>query len=136
MKIKRVVFADKKLEKRFNDLSENDPIKKALKRAICDIKENPFCGRNVQKKLVPKKYKMFNNLVIYDLPSAWRMLYAVTSEGKLNILSIVLEGMPCPVSEKSILMTFPDWWAEIVRIPPSLIAATALLIMFRYTCSS
>ena len=73
MKPKKIRFIDSSLENAFNDIKDNDPIKKALIRAIKDIKENSYCGRNVKKKLIPKKfidrYKI-NNLWIYNLPSA------------------------------------------------------------------
>ncbi len=96
MKPQKVVFVDNKLEKSFNKLSENDPIKKSLKKAIKEIKTDAFCGRQVKKKLIPekliKKYKI-NNLWIYNLPSAWRLLYSVTSSDKIELIAAVLDWM-------------------------------------------
>ena len=65
LKPSEVVFANDKIEKVFNKLSDDDEIKKHIKRAIEDIKQNAFCGIPIPKKLFPKeyikKYKM-NNL--------------------------------------------------------------------------
>ena len=87
MKSQKVVFVDEGLEKSYDEFSDEDPLKKALKRAINDIWENIFCGRNVKKKLIPKeliqKYRI-NNLWIYNLPSGWRLLYAITPLKKLK----------------------------------------------------
>jgi len=93
MKINKVVFADKILEGRFDELSNKDPIKKALIRAMKVIKERPDTGRRVKIKLIPKKYSHLEVLFIFNLPSAWRMLYTVTAEGEINILSVVLDWM-------------------------------------------
>ena len=96
MKPNRVVFIDDDLEKSFNSLSENDPIKRGIKRAIDFIKEDAFCGRNVRKKLIPKKlvkkYRI-NNLWIYNLPNGWRLLYSITSNGEIELIAAVLDWM-------------------------------------------
>ena len=81
MKPEKVVFVDGSLEKSFNELNEEDPIKKALIRAIKTLQEDAFSGRNVKKNLIPKsliqKYGL-NNLWIYNLPNVWRLLYVLT----------------------------------------------------------
>jgi len=96
MKASKIVFIDSNLEKTFKSLSEKDSIKKALKRAIVDIKNNCYIGRNVKKKLIPRKlidkYKI-NNLWIYNLPSAWRLLYSITSPEKVEIIAVILNWM-------------------------------------------
>ena len=95
MKPDKVVFIDEKLEAAFNELSENDSIKKALRKSIESIKENFYVGRNVKKKLIPKilsdKYKI-DNLWIYNLPSAWRLLYSI-SPSEIEIIAVVLDWM-------------------------------------------
>ena len=78
----------------FNSLTDNDPTKKALIKAIRDIKENCYCGRNVKKKLIPKKLVEkhgINNLWIYNLPSAWRLLYSLTNSGEIELIAVVLD---------------------------------------------
>ncbi len=51
----KIKFIDYELENVFNSLNNEDPIKKALKRAIENIKQDPLAGRNVIKKLIPNK---------------------------------------------------------------------------------
>jgi len=96
MKPNKMKFIDNSLEKAFNTIDNNDPTKKALIRAIKDIKENCYCGRNVRKKLIPRrlieKYKI-NNLWIYNLPSAWRLLYSLTTSGEIGLVAVVLDWM-------------------------------------------
>ena len=96
MKPNKMKFIDADLEKAFNSIDNKDPAKKAIVRAIKDIKENCYCGRNVRKKLIPKrlidKYKI-NNLWIYNLPSAWRLLYSLTTSGEVELVAVVLNWM-------------------------------------------
>src|SRR3989344_480021 len=96
MKTSKVIFIDNDLEKAFDNLNENDPIKKALKRAIETIKEDCYFGRQVKKNLIPKslteKYNL-NNLWIYNLPSSWRLLYSLPTSGELGIMSVILDWM-------------------------------------------
>ena len=96
MKAEKVVFVDNSLEEAFRNLSEKDSIKKALKKAIKNIQEDVFCGRNVKKKLIPRKliekYKI-NNLWIYNLPSAWRLLYSITPPRDIKIIAAILDWM-------------------------------------------
>ena len=96
MKPCKIIFINEDLEDIFNNLSEKDSIKKALRKAIKNIKENCYVGRNVKKKLIPKKliekYKI-NNLWIYNLPSAWRMLYSITPSKEVEIIAVILDWM-------------------------------------------
>jgi len=96
MKPKKVIFVDEELEKLFEGLPEEDALKKGLIKAIRDIQENAFCGRNVKKSLIPleliRKYNI-NNLWIYNLPDAWRMLYVITSAEEIEIIAVVLNWM-------------------------------------------
>ncbi|MFW5847212.1 MAG: hypothetical protein ACOCUU_03590 [Nanoarchaeota archaeon] len=60
-----------------------------------DLEENAFCGIQIQKKLVPKVYLEkygIDNLLKYDLPKGWRLIYSVVSRD-VQILSIILEWM-------------------------------------------
>lgn len=94
IKPSKVVFIDKKLEASFNSLKENDPIKKSIIRAIHDLRQNAFSGIQVPKRLIPKvyirKYRI-NNLWKYDLPKGWRLLYTVTADNEVELISAVLE---------------------------------------------
>lgn len=96
MKPERIVFVNEGLEKSFNELNETDPIKKGIIKAIKDIQENVFCGRNVKKSLIPKeliqKYNI-NNLWIYNLSDGWRMLYVITPSEEIEIIAVILDWM-------------------------------------------
>ena len=94
---KKVIFVDADLERAFDEMSDKDPIKKALIRAVRDIDGDAFYGRNVKKKLIPRrlieKYGI-DNLWIYDLPFAWRMIYALTrDEVDIKIIAVILDWM-------------------------------------------
>jgi len=96
MKPKRVIFANEDLQSKFYDMSDKDPLKKALIRAIEHLKENSYAGRNVKKKLIPKEFiQKYNlkNIWIYNLPDAWRVIYSLTTGGELEVISVVLDWM-------------------------------------------
>jgi len=96
MKPSDTKFINSKLEDIFNRLSDEDPLKKALKKAIKEIQNNMFIGRNVKKKLIPKKLIIkydINNLWIYNHPSAWRLLYTLTRDKNIKIIAIILDWM-------------------------------------------
>ena len=94
IKPSKVVFIDKKLEASFNSLKENDSIKKSIIRAIHDLRQNAFSGIQVPKRLIPKVYIQkygINNLWKYDLPKGWRLLYTVTADNEVELISAILE---------------------------------------------
>ncbi|MDP3727819.1 MAG: hypothetical protein Q8R18_00025 [bacterium] len=89
-----VVFISDELEKNFNELREDDPIKKGIVRAIKDLRVNAFSGIQVPKRLFPKEYVTkfgITNLWKYDLPNGWRLLYTVTAENEVELISAILE---------------------------------------------
>lgn len=57
-----VIFIDEKIEMGFNFLPDDDWLKKALKRAIENFKQNAFCGQRIRKKLIPKEYTQKYNI--------------------------------------------------------------------------
>ena len=90
----KVVFIEDELEVSFNSLRNDDPIKKSISRAIDDLKENAFSGIQVPKRLIPKSYIQkdgLNNLWKYDLPQVWRLLYTITAENEVELISAILE---------------------------------------------
>ncbi|MBS3160199.1 hypothetical protein J4213_00705 [Candidatus Woesearchaeota archaeon] len=94
IKPSKVKFISDELEKNFNSLKDDDFIKKAIIRAIQDLKENAFCGIQIPKKLFPKEYVQkygIKNLWKYDLPKGWRLLYTVTAENEVELISAILE---------------------------------------------
>ncbi len=94
IKPSKVVFISDELEKDFNELKDDDPIKKGIIRAIKDLRENAFCGIHLPKRLIPVEYikKYFvNNLWKYDLPNGWRLIYTVTPNNEVELISAILE---------------------------------------------
>ena len=94
IKPSKVKFISDELEKDFNLLKDDDFIKKAIIRAIKDLKENAFCGVQIPKKLFPREYVQkygINNLWKYNLPKGWRLLYTVTAENEVELISAILE---------------------------------------------
>ncbi len=92
----KLKFINKELEKAFIELPENDPIKKALRRAFESIKEDFQAGEYIPKNKIPESYLKkygINNIRVYDLPFAWRLMYTITGSSEIGIISIVLEWM-------------------------------------------
>lgn len=66
-----------------------------LDKAFNKLKLNPYCGDRVQKKRIPKSYLNkygLDNLLIMDLPGAWRLLYSV-ERFEDNIIVIIVDFM-------------------------------------------
>ena len=90
----KVVFLEDKLENSFYIMKEDDPLKKSLIKAIRDLKQNAFAGIQVPKKLIPKEYiKKYGlkNMWKYDLPQGWRLLYNVTADNEVELISAILD---------------------------------------------
>lgn len=94
IKKSKVVFADDKIEKEFNNLNDDDEIKKWIRKSIEELKQNAFCGIPIPKRLIPKEYMTkyyVTNLWKYDLPNGWRLMYTIKTPNKIEILSVILE---------------------------------------------
>ena len=91
---KQVSFGDLKLKKAWEKVAvENKDLFKQLLRAKNDLVENAFCGIQIPKKLIPKKYQYVENLWKYNLPNAWRLLYTITTPDRVEIISVILDWM-------------------------------------------
>lgn len=95
----RVVFADEKIKKAFEELKESTTEKKMLydwlNRAFDDIAKDATCGIQIPNRLIPKEYVRkygINNLWKYNLPNAWRLLYSIRKD-EITILSVILEWL-------------------------------------------
>lgn len=89
-----IIFADDKIEKAFNTLAEDDWLKKALRKAIEDLKQNVFAGERIPQKLIPKEYKKkygVDNAWWFPLSSGWRLIYSVLTPSNVEILAVILE---------------------------------------------
>ena len=91
----KVKFIDEELGREFNRMSDKDPTKKAVIKAIQNIREDYRSGEYIPKNKIPKSYLEkygINNLRVYDLPSAWRLLYSIIND-EIEIISIILDWM-------------------------------------------
>ena len=88
-----IIFAEDNTEDAFNSLSEDDQIKKAIKKAIERLKENVFCGEKIKNKLIPKEYIIkysIDNLFWYKLTKDWRLVYSVAGNN-IEVIAIIIE---------------------------------------------
>jgi hypothetical protein len=102
----RVVFADDKVKKLYEELKDTNSEEKELfdwlNNAFDRISENAFCGIQISKRLIPNEYiktYQIDNLWKYNLPRSWRLLYSVARDDVV-IISIVLEWMPHKTYER------------------------------------
>ncbi len=94
IKPSKVVFISDELENDFNSMSDEDPTKKGIIKAIRDLREDAFSGIQIPKRLIPKEYSKkyeLSNLWKYDLPNGWRLLYTVTAKNEVELISAILE---------------------------------------------
>jgi len=61
----------------------------SIKQKINFLKENPFYGDNIPKKLIPKDSSV-QNLWRIELPNFWRMIYTIKGD-EIEINCFVLE---------------------------------------------
>lgn len=92
----KVNFVDIELKKTFEKLEKSDPrLYKEIDKAIREICQNSFYGRNVKKSLIPKDIKQkynIDNLWIYNLRKDWRLLYSVGRD-EIELIAVVLDWM-------------------------------------------
>ena len=89
-----VKFKNPSLKRDFDGLSEDDPLKKRIRRVIEGIKQNPLSyGRPISKDKIPDVYfkEGFDNAFWVDLSKSWRLIYSLTSITEVEILAILLE---------------------------------------------
>jgi Txe/YoeB family toxin of Txe-Axe toxin-antitoxin module len=106
VKESQVAFADLKIKKDFESLKkgkfQDKQLYKFIERAISDLKTNSSYGIKIPKKLWPKEYSkkiQITNLLKYDLPNGWRLIYTI-KEDSVAIISILLEWFPHKAYEK------------------------------------
>ena len=75
--------------------SDNQTLFNSIKQKIELLKENPECGINIKKYIIPKKYICnydVNNLWKINLASAWRMIYTIRGS-QVEIICLILDLM-------------------------------------------
>ncbi len=96
-RINQVSFVSEELMKAYLELEkgkfEDKKLFDFINRAIDDLKDDPFCGVRIPKRLWPKiyleKYKV-TNLWKYNLPNAWRLTYTLAGND-IKLVSMILE---------------------------------------------
>ncbi len=71
---------------------ENTPemqLLKSIKQKIEFIRNNPFYGDNIPKKLIPREYGV-DNLWRVELSQFWRMLYTIKGD-QIEIICFILD---------------------------------------------
>lgn len=66
---------------------------RSIKRVIELLKENPFAGNQVPKRLLPKKYiEKYDaeNVWRIELANRWRLIYTITGN-RLEIISFIID---------------------------------------------
>jgi len=94
-----VGFIDNKIRNSFEKLKKMDKkLYKLLDRAFDDIKKDYTIGekrpiKSIKKEFI-KKWGLdeTRNIWVYDLPSAWRLLYTIRKE-EVIVLAIILDWM-------------------------------------------
>ena len=69
--------------------SEEMRLLKSIKEKIEFIRQNPFYGDNIPKKLIPAEYNV-TNLWRVELTNFWRMLYTIKGD-QIEIICFVLD---------------------------------------------
>lgn len=93
-----IAFGDDKVKEALNKLKDvkEKGLYEQLIKAFQNLIENPFCGIQIPKHLIPRYYiKRFGpltNLWKYNLPDAWRLIYTIKND-KVTILSVILEWL-------------------------------------------
>lgn len=97
--MREIFFADEKIKEAFEKLksgtTEERKLYEWLMRAFNDIKEG-YGGIQIPNRLIPKEYiKKYgiNNLLKYDLPDAWRLLYSIANDDNIQVIAVILEWM-------------------------------------------
>lgn len=92
----KIKFADLRLKEALESLKQTDKkLFEELEKAFSEISNDAYCGRNVIKKLIPKKLIQkydINNLWIYNLRKGWRLLYSIVNE-EIKVLALILDWM-------------------------------------------
>jgi Txe/YoeB family toxin of Txe-Axe toxin-antitoxin module len=80
-------------------------LSKTIIKAVHDLRNNAFSGIQVPKRLIPKEYIKnygINNMWKYDLPKGWRLLYTITAENEVELISAILDWFDHKEYEKKL----------------------------------
>lgn len=88
--LNRIVGTEKKKE---IESSFHQTLLRSIKKGIELLKENPFAGNQIPKRLIPRKYiKKYDadNIWRIELVNRWRLIYTITGN-KLEIISFIID---------------------------------------------
>lgn len=86
----------------FDNLENNDPLKKEIRDAFALLKENCTVGDKIKHDLWPEKYVKeyrITNLWRYRLSSGWRLMYHIVGEPD-GLIVYILEALSHSEYEK------------------------------------
>ncbi len=75
------------------DSSFHQTLLRSIKRVRKLLKENPFAGDQVPKRLIPKKYILkydADNIWRIELANRWRLIYTITGND-IEIINFVID---------------------------------------------
>ncbi len=73
--------------------SLHQSIFRSIERVLKRLKENPFAGQQIKRKIIPKQYFRkygLTNLYRIELANRWRMLYTIKTN-EIEILNFILD---------------------------------------------
>ena len=90
----KVVFLNEEVERLFETLSDDDPLKKGIKQAIKEIGENCQAGEHISPNSILsenclRKYGA-KNIRVFDLPLFYRLIYSI-APNEIEIISVILD---------------------------------------------
>ena len=99
-KIKEVSFVENSVEEAFKKLKkgkfEDKQLYDFLKKSILKLKRNQMVGIKIPSKFWPKEYIVnykVRNLWKLGLPNGWRLIYTITPENEVELISAILEWL-------------------------------------------
>ncbi|MEX2017208.1 MAG: hypothetical protein WD876_01935 [Candidatus Pacearchaeota archaeon] len=90
LELKRIVGNEKR---EGIDVSFHQTLLRSIDRTISLLKENPFAGNQIPKRLIPKEYVEkygADNIWRIELANRWRLIYTITGN-KLEIISFIID---------------------------------------------
>ncbi|MBU0979494.1 MAG: hypothetical protein KJ709_01695 [Nanoarchaeota archaeon] len=99
MKLVHITFITNRLKNDFESLNrgryEDVRLYNEILKAKDVLRQDPFKGVKVQRKLWPKYYVQkyqITNLWKYDLPGYWRLIYTIEAN-EVMVMNIILEWL-------------------------------------------
>ncbi len=90
LKLKKITGNEKQ---RNIDSSFHQTLLRSINRIISLLKENPFAGNQIQKRLIPQEYiKKYDadNLWRIELANRWRLIYTIIGN-RVEVISFVMD---------------------------------------------